>query len=933
MEEMNLVKEDSVSKEIENRKKKIIHFFKEKTSWIIYGILTVILAVSVYIRTLPMRINPATGKPGLWDITTNNWTLGPDLDPFLFLRWTKDIVEHGKLFILDTMRSVPLAHICSGATCDPVNTANEMQLLSYIISYFYKFLSLFNKSITVEYASVLYPVVLAVLTGIAFFLFARKLFYKEGKKVSNIIALIATAFFVLVPSLLPRTIAGIPGKESTSFLFIFLSYYFFLEAITSDKLKRGLIFGALAGMATGILSLIQGVGDVVFLGIGLFVFVEFILGKINKEKFYIYSIWIAGFIALMTPFSVRYSIVDLIESASTAICFLIFFILLLNFLIMDKKIFKLDEKIKKMKLPSPVIFAVGGVLLLAVVSSIFFGISFVPGMVQKVISNTIQPITLGRFGITVAENKPSYFISDWTDNFGPTVFNIPLYFWLFFAGSVFLFYYGIKKFEKREKQILISSYILFLVCLIFSKYSTASVLNGDSNLSLTVYFGGTVIFLISLAYIYFKRNKSGSLAGLKELNSADLFYIIILTIMIIAARGSIRLIMFLGAVSPAVIAFLIVKLSQKYLSEKEDFKKMIAGIIVFLVILASIITIWNYYQSDKSTGENYIPGIYQWQWQKAMEWVRDNTPTTAVFAHWWDYGYWVQTIGERATILDGGNAIGYWNYFMGRNVLTGTNEKDALDFLYAHNATNLLIDSTDIGKYGAFSSIGSDENYDRYSWIPTIFLDDQQTKETSNETDYVYQVGTVLDQDLIVQNNGQQVLLPAEKAVVAVIMVSVDNSGNMLQPRIFFMYNNQQYVMPLRYIYSDGKLYDFNSGFDAGIYIFPRIDTSSDGKMSAVKNGAAFYLSERTINSELVKLYLFGENSNYFKLVHTEDSIFVDSLNTQGASLGNFVYYQGLQGPIKIWQISYPANQKLNETYLNTDYPAELETVKPGVYS
>jgi len=66
----------------------------------------------------------------------------------------------------------------------------------------------------------------------------------------------------------------------------------------------------------------------------------------------------------------------------------------------------------------------------------------------------------------------------------------------------------------------------------------------------------------------------------------------------------------------------------------------------------------------------------------------------------------LQSIGERATVLDGGNAIVYWNYLMGRHVLTGDNQKDALEFLYNHNTTHLLIDSSDIGKYGAYSSIG-----------------------------------------------------------------------------------------------------------------------------------------------------------------------------------------------------------------------------------
>ena len=122
--------------------------------------------------------------------------------------------------------------------------------------------------------------------------------------------------------------------------------------------------------------------------------------------------------------------------------------------------------------------------------------------------------------------------------------------------------------------------------------------------------------------------------------------------------------MVLGAASPIVIGFLAVKMPERYFKEKEDFKKLIAGILALLILVSLIFTIWSYYQSDKNMAENYIPGLYTWQWQQAMGWVRDNTPVTAVFAHWWDYGYWVQTIGERATILDGGNAIGYWDYFM-----------------------------------------------------------------------------------------------------------------------------------------------------------------------------------------------------------------------------------------------------------------------------
>ena len=69
------------------------------------------------------------------------------------------------------------------------------------------------------------------------------------------------------------------------------------------------------------------------------------------------------------------------------------------------------------------------------------------------------------------------------------------------------------------------------------QYSASSILNGDSGLSLVVYFVGALFFIGSLIYIYSKRYKEGKFSELKELNSTYIFYIIFLTLTIIAARG------------------------------------------------------------------------------------------------------------------------------------------------------------------------------------------------------------------------------------------------------------------------------------------------------------------------------------------------------------------------------------------------------------
>ena len=39
-------------------------------------------------------------------------------------------------------------------------------------------------------------------------------------------------------------------------------------------------------------------------------------------------------------------------------------------------------------------------------------------------------------------------------------------------------------------------------------------------------------------------------------------------------------------------------------------------------------------------------------WLDALDWIKENTPKDAVIASWWDYGYWISTMGERASLAD-----------------------------------------------------------------------------------------------------------------------------------------------------------------------------------------------------------------------------------------------------------------------------------------
>ncbi|MER3602241.1 MAG: hypothetical protein C4339_05940 [Nitrososphaerota archaeon] len=39
-------------------------------------------------------------------------------------------------------------------------------------------------------------------------------------------------------------------------------------------------------------------------------------------------------------------------------------------------------------------------------------------------------------------------------------------------------------------------------------------------------------------------------------------------------------------------------------------------------------------------------------WLQALAWIRQNTPTDAIIASWWDYGYWINVMGNRTVLVD-----------------------------------------------------------------------------------------------------------------------------------------------------------------------------------------------------------------------------------------------------------------------------------------
>ncbi len=921
-----------VDNSIENRKRKVVDFLKNGQLWVIL-VLILALILGVYTRVLPMVDHDSgtipsifqfvftpsdifNGRPGLWDITTNNWALGPDLDPWLFLRYADIIVEKGSLPTVDYMRNVPLGF----------PTINERDLLPYMIAWNYQIFHFINPKLNIEFGSAVFPVVMFFFTIISFFLFVREVFIRKNKESwnkANIIAIISTFLMVVIPDFLSRTVAGIPEKESAAFFFMFLTFYLFLKSWKSEKIIGVIIFSSLAGISTGMMHMIWGGDSYVFITIAISTLFAFIINKIHRKEFIAYSLWIFISIFIMMFSSNNYSsgtLKSLLSSLDTSISCLVFFICVVHFIIIKMKI---DDKIlKNRKIPKNILSLIISIILIVIISTILFGPNFIIDKLKVIHQTIFQPVT-GRWSTTVAENRQPDF-QEWSQSFGPFIKNIPILFWLFFIGSVLLFKKTFERIKKKDALYLTGFYILFLIGIIFSRYSSSSILNGENFISKLFYYSSALLLIFFLFYYYLKYNKEND----KSFEDIDYEYLLLFSLYILTlftARGAVRLIMVLAPIAPIFVGFLIIDVYDRFRKSKDETMKIFLGIVLIIVLLSSLFSFWAFYNQIKSESYGFIPGIYNQQWQKSMEWVRQNTSESAVFAHWWDYGYWLQSIGNRSTVLDGGNAIAFWNYYMGRLVLTGDNQKDSLDFLYSHNANYLLIDSTDIGKYGAFSSIGSDKDYDRYSWIGTYLLDDAQTQETNNQTVYAYVGGVALDEDITVNDNGKTILFPGQKAGAYAIILPVEkieNETRVNQPSIILVYQNKQQKVMMRYASINGKFIDFGSGIEACAYIFPKIEADSSGRVVQNQIGAAMFLSPRLLRGFLAQKYILNDPFNKFpnfKVVHSEPSIIIDNLNSQGMNLPEFVYYQGIQGPIKIWKIQYTGNEKVQQKYLDTD--------------
>ncbi len=91
--------------------------------------------------------------------------------------------------------------------------------------------------------------------------------------------------------------------------------------------------------------------------------------------------------------------------------------------------------------------------------------------------------------------------------------------------------------------------------------------------------------------------------------------------------------------------------------------------IISIILLVTLIPAQAYvsYSSHINVYKNHLPMVLtsgiglsspNTAWLDALEWMRENTSKDSVVVSWWDYGYWISVLGQRASVADGATING-----------------------------------------------------------------------------------------------------------------------------------------------------------------------------------------------------------------------------------------------------------------------------------
>lgn len=873
--------------------------------------LTIVLFLIILYSSTSIRLS---NLPALKDSTTGLYTSN-DLDSLYFYRQAQTLMDNGGHYpTTDALRT------------PQYNTTWIHEVVPYILIGLFKIEKLFSPTITFDYSATISAPIIYSLLLVAFFILCWLI------TKSKFGSLLASSFLAFAPAFLFRSIAGFYDHDHVGVFAVILLLIIFLFSLKNfeKNIKNSFIYGLISGLFTTMVLISWG-GAITFvlLVIPVASLIYYLLNNKKRENFLLfYAIWFSSSGIFAWLFGQGLGMFNrYLDSYGIVSTFV------LGFVIIDYLLGKNLKNISFLKEKYEKFYSFGMTIILGILGLIILGKNPL-SLVEKIWATLIYPF-FGDFGTrlssTVAENAQPYL----QDLISQTM---PILFWLFILGMFFTGVLFVKHLTSLKYRIILAGSIFFMfVAILFSRYSSGGLFNGENLVSQIFYIIGILVFIYCFIYVY-----------LKERFSVDAEYIILFALVltvVVNARAAIRsfflITPFICLLSGLAITEMV-RIAKG--ARDETFKYTLWALVIITLILSFALLFGNPVSNTPgsyqitSNQAKYIGPSTNSQWQNAMVWAKNNTNKNDIFVHWWDYGYFIQTLAGRPTVTDGGHAGGgNTDHFIGRYILTTPDPKTAYSFMKTWNVSYLLIDPTELGKYGAFSKIGSNDSWDRVSTgISAGISDDKQMQETSTGIVRIYNLGVCVDGDIEYTENQTSVFLPGISitaqqrmncnSYLGGIILEIQNDkktnvSNIKQPTGVFIYNNKQYRIPIKNVFFDGKMISFPSGLDSVAYLIPRVDETS-GKIDAI--GAVMYLSPRTFNSLVGRLYVlddyYGEYSELTVADKEDDPAVKYFKQYTGAQLNEFIYYQGLRAPLKIWRVNYPLGTNTHEEFFNPNF-------------
>jgi len=608
------------------------------------------------------------------------------LDPYVFYRYSTYIVERGHLPQNDTMRYWPFGF----------DVLKEGILHSYVNAYLYLLLRPFG--ITLMQVFQFYPVLFASLAFIVFYFLTYEVFGDRK------IALLSVAFLEFVPAFLFRTAAGFADKESIAIFLIFTTLLFFIKSLKERERKKSYLYALVSGLALGLGGLSWGGIIFAFESIAAFMLLEVFFNKVGKREVCIYLVWLLSWAPFFALVSHRYGGLNFYRNNMIIPVFYSLAVSIMHVFAWPKL-----RRLFPLRAPD------GAKSLLFHTLLLFFLVylldpSLVQGVIDWVIANLTHPIGLSysRVAQSVAENQPPFFYGggvSWWSNFRFVL--------LFAFAGVFLL--SLEMFPGRDVKLsfLLS---LFTLSLVLSRFSPGSYWNN-------VFDYVQKLSLLLLLVYFLHRYSRWKEEELKKIDSVKLLLFVYLLLTIIAGRGAVRNLFSAAPPIAMVSGFFVVKGYEEILKATKD--KVYASTLYLVALIVIIhMAVTSYQTASSSFWTSILDG-----WLPALQWIRENTEPDAVFLHWWDYGYWIQTLGNRTTVLDGGNYES--PYKIARHFFTSDNMSEIREILEYYGRPNyLLIIDDDIPKFYQIQRIA-----ERDVWFTPFYFSQKVRNNLDKEYD------------------------------------------------------------------------------------------------------------------------------------------------------------------------------------------------------